>query len=101
MVSKGDAVWTYSSGLAGIIAASAGNDPYRPIQAMVIAALDRMAMRGYAGFFGVVIAGLVLWIAWRVTGTKRGNRAHEEVVGKYGDTESSRGVVGEEDPGNP
>lgn len=35
---KGDAFWTYSSGLAGIIAASAGNDLYHPIQAMFIAA---------------------------------------------------------------
>jgi ammonia channel protein AmtB len=83
MVSKGDAFWTYSSGLAGIIAASAGNDLYHPIQAMVIAglgvvfmyklhyyverkfkiddAVGAVAVHGYAGFFGVVIAGFVLW----------------------------------------
>ena len=83
IVSKGDAFWTYSSGLAGIIAASAGNDLYHPIQAMIIAALGvvfmykvhywvertfkvddavgAVAVHGYAGFFGVVVAGFVLW----------------------------------------
>jgi len=83
VISKGDAFWTYSSGLAGIIAASAGNDLYHPIHAMIIAALGvvfmyklhyfvekkfkiddavgAVAVHGYAGFFGVVIAGFVLW----------------------------------------
>jgi ammonia channel protein AmtB len=83
IVSKGDPFWTYSSGLAGIIAASAGNDLYHPIQALVIAglgvvfmyklhyyverkykiddAVGAVAVHGYAGFFGVVIAGFVLW----------------------------------------
>lgn len=83
LISKGDAFWTYSSGLAGIIAASAGNDLYHPIQALIIAALGvvfmykmhffmertfkiddavgAVAVHGYAGFFGVVIAGFVLW----------------------------------------
>ena len=82
-ISKGDAFWTYSSGLAGIIAASAGNDLYHPIQAMFIAiigvivmykmhyymerrfkiddAVGAVAVHGYAGFFGVVIAGFMLW----------------------------------------
>ena len=83
LVSKGDAYWTYSAGLAGIIAASAGNDLYHPIQAMLIAALGvvfmykmhywverrfkvddavgAVAVHGYAGFFGVVVCGFVLW----------------------------------------
>lgn len=83
IVSKGDAFWTYSSGLAGIIAASAGNDLYHPIQAMIVAALGvvfmynlhyfverrfkvddavgAVAVHGYAGFFGVVVAGFLLW----------------------------------------
>ena len=83
LVSKGDAFWTYSSGLAGIIAASAGNDLYHPIQAMFVAAagvffmykmhywvernfqiddaVGAVAVHGYAGFFGVVIAGFMLW----------------------------------------
>ena len=39
VVSKGDAFWTYSAGLAGIITASAGNDLYHPIQAMLIGML--------------------------------------------------------------
>ncbi len=82
-ISKGDPFWTYSAGLAGIIAASAGNDLYHPIQAMIIAivgvifmykmhgwverrfkvddAVGAVAVHGYAGFFGVVIAGFVLW----------------------------------------
>jgi ammonia channel protein AmtB len=82
-ISKGDAFWTYSAGLAGIIAASAGNDLYHPIQAMIIAivgviimykmhyyverrfkiddAVGAVAVHGYAGFFGVVIAGFMLW----------------------------------------
>ena len=83
MVSKGDAFWTYSGGLAGIITASAGNDLYHPIQALVIGglgtylmyelhywverrfkiddAVGAVAVHGYAGFIGVVIAGVVLW----------------------------------------
>jgi ammonium transporter, Amt family len=83
IVSKGDAYWTYSSGLAGIIAASAGNDLYHPLQALIIAgigvaiiyklhfwvertfkiddAVGAVAVHGYAGFYGVVMAGFVLW----------------------------------------
>lgn len=83
VVSKGDAFWTYSLGLAGIITASAGNDLYHPIQAMFVAvigaviayklhywverrfklddAVGAVAVHGYAGFAGVVIAGFVLW----------------------------------------
>jgi ammonia channel protein AmtB len=83
MVSKGDAFWTYSGGLAGIITASAGNDLYHPIQAMLIGAVGTflmykihywvertfkiddavgaVAVHGYAGFIGLVIAGFVLW----------------------------------------
>src|SRR5680860_1184924 len=83
LVSKGDAFWTYSGGLAGIITASAGNDLYHPIQAFIIGgvgiwiayylhfwvektfkiddAVGAVAVHGYAGFLGVVIAGFVLW----------------------------------------
>ncbi len=83
IVSRGDPFWTYSSGLAGIIAASAGNDLYHPIHAMIIAAggvwfmynmhywvertfkvddaVGAVAVHGYAGFFGVVVAGFFLW----------------------------------------
>ena len=83
IISKGDAFWTYSSGLAGIIAASSGNDLYHPIEAMIIAglgvvfmyklhfwverkfkiddAVGAVAVHGYAGWFGVVICGFVLW----------------------------------------
>ena len=83
MVSKGNAFWTYSGGLAGIITASAGNDLYHPIQAMIIGgvgtflayklhfwvenrfkiddAVGAVAVHGYAGFIGLVICGFVLW----------------------------------------
>ncbi len=83
LISKGDAFWTYSGGLAGVICASSGNDLYHPIQAMLIAAVGvvvvykmhfwverkfkiddavgAVAVHGYGGFFGVVAAGFVLW----------------------------------------
>ena len=83
VVSKGDAFWTFSGGLAGLIAASAGNDLYHPLQALLIGAVGcliayklhfwverkfkiddavgAVAVHGYAGFFGVVIAGFLLW----------------------------------------
>ena len=81
--SKGNAFWTYSAGLCGIIGASAGNDLYHPIQAMLIGAIvpficyklhnwvenrfkiddavGAVAVHGYGGFLGVVIAGFMLW----------------------------------------
>jgi Amt family ammonium transporter len=83
IVSKGDPFWTYSLGLAGVIGASAGNDLYHPIQAMFIGggaalvaykmhywverrfriddAVGAVAVHGYAGFYGVVVAGFMLW----------------------------------------
>ena len=83
VVSKGDAFWTFSGGLAGIITASAGNDLYHPIQAMIIGAIGvvivyklhywverkfkiddavgAVAVHGYAGVVGLIIAGFVLW----------------------------------------
>jgi ammonia channel protein AmtB len=83
IVSKGDPFWTFSCGLAGIIAASAGNDLYHPIQAMLVGAIvaaiiykmhywveqrfkiddavGAVAVHGYAGFLGVVAAGILLW----------------------------------------
>ncbi len=83
IVSKGDPFWTYSSGLAGIIAASAGNDLYHPLQSMIIAAaavpvmyklhywvenrykiddaVGAVAVHGYAGVFGLVVCGFMLW----------------------------------------
>ncbi len=81
-IAKGDPFWTYSSGLAGIIAASAGNDLYHPIQAMIIGmigvvisyklhywverkfkiddAVGAVAVHGYAGVVGLIICGFVL-----------------------------------------
>jgi ammonia channel protein AmtB len=81
--SKGNAFWTYSAGLCGIIGASAGNDLYHPVQAMLIGAIvpyicyklhywvehkfkiddavGAVAVHGYGGFLGVVIAGFMLW----------------------------------------
>jgi ammonia channel protein AmtB len=81
--SKGDPFWTFSAGLCGIIGASAGNDLYHPIQAMLIGAIvpfiayklhyfverrfkiddavGAVAVHGYGGFLGVVIVGFMLW----------------------------------------
>ncbi len=83
IVSKADPYWTFSGGLAGVIATSAGNDLYHPIQAMLISAIivviiykmhywverrfkiddavGAVAVHGYAGFLGVCAAGFVLW----------------------------------------
>lgn len=83
IVSRGNPFWTYSGGLAGIITASAGNDLYHPIQALFIGAIGALiayqlhywverrfkiddavgavAVHGYAGSAGLVIAGFVLW----------------------------------------
>ena len=83
VISNGDAFWTYSGGLAGIIAASAGNDLYHPVQAFFIGAIvpciaykmhyfmertfkiddavGAVAVHGYCGFIGVVVAGFMLW----------------------------------------
>ena len=83
LVSKEDPFWTYSSGLAGIITASAGNDLYHPLQAMIIGAIGvyvaykmhywverkfkiddavgAVAVHGYAGVVGLIICGFMLW----------------------------------------
>ena len=83
IVSRGDAFWTYSGGLCGVIGASAGNDLYHPLQALLIGAfvpvvcyklhlwverrfkiddaVGAVAVHGYGGFLGVVIAGFMLW----------------------------------------
>jgi ammonia channel protein AmtB len=83
VVSKGDAFWTFSGGLAGIITASAGNDLYHPIQAMLVGAVGvvivyklhywverrfklddavgAVAVHGYSGVIGLIIAGFLLW----------------------------------------
>ena len=83
VVSKGNAYWTYSGGLTGLISASAGNDFYHPVIALIIAAagtvmayklhywverkfkiddaVGAVAVHGYCGLFGGVIAGFALW----------------------------------------
>lgn len=83
LISKADPFWTFSGGLAGIIATSAGNDLYHPVQAFLLSAVIVMiiyklhfwverrfkiddavgavAVHGYSGFLGVVAAGFLLW----------------------------------------
>lgn len=83
VLSKGDVFWTFSGGLAGVIAASAGNDLYHPLQAFFVGAagttlayklhywvertfklddaIGAVAVHGYTGSFGVIIAGFMLW----------------------------------------
>jgi ammonium transporter, Amt family len=82
-ISKGDPYWTFSCGLAGVISASAGNDLYHPIQAMFVGAgvpiiaykmhywvertfkiddaVGAVAVHGYCGTLGVIVAGFILW----------------------------------------
>ena len=82
-VSKGDPYWTFSGGLAGVITASAGNDLYHPLQAHLVGgfgafcvyklhfwverkfkiddAVGAVAVHGYAGTIGVILAGFLLW----------------------------------------
>jgi len=83
LVSGGNAFWTYSGGLAGLISASAGNDLYHPMIAMAVAvagtvlayymhgfverkfklddAVGAVAVHGYCGVFGGIVAGFLLW----------------------------------------
>ncbi len=83
IVSQGDPFWTFQGGLGGIIAASAGNDLYHPYQAFFVAilgvwcgyklhhwverkfkiddAVGAVAIHGYCGVIGVVVAGFILW----------------------------------------
>jgi ammonia channel protein AmtB len=83
LISGGNAFWTYSGGLAGLISASAGNDFYHPILALAIAsagtflaynlhnfverrfkiddAVGAVAVHGYCGLFGGIVAGFALW----------------------------------------
>jgi len=82
-ISRADPFWTYSGGVAGIIAASAGNDLYHPLQSFLVAgvvvfivyklhfwvesrfkiddAVGAVAVHGYAGVLGLIICGFMLW----------------------------------------
>ncbi|MCS3902038.1 ammonia channel protein AmtB [Methylohalomonas lacus] len=83
IVSNRDPYWTVSCGLAGIIAASAGNDLYHPLIAMFVGIggsviaykmhhyverrfkiddpVGAVAVHGYAGTFGLLACGFLLW----------------------------------------
>lgn len=83
LVSGGNAFWTFSGGLTGLISASAGNDLYHPAVALAIAtvgtvmayklhnwveekfkiddAVGAVAVHGYCGLFGGIVAGFALW----------------------------------------
>jgi ammonia channel protein AmtB len=83
LVSKGDAFWAFSGGLAGVIATSPGNDLYHPVQALLIGfvcvpfaykfavwlerrckiddAVGAVAVHGFTGTLGLIISGFVLW----------------------------------------
>lgn len=47
------------------------------------------------------ILGLVLWILWHIIQTRMESRTYDEEVRKYGDAETLRRLIGEEDPRNP
>jgi ammonia channel protein AmtB len=81
--SKGNPFWIFSGGLAGVIAASAGNDLYHPMQAFLLGfitipiiyklhywvekrfkiddAVGACAVHGYSGVLGLIYAGILLW----------------------------------------
>jgi len=83
LISGGNSFWTYSGGLCGLVSASAGNDYYHPIMALIIAsagtmmayklhnfverrfkiddAVGAVAVHGYCGVFGGIVAGFMLW----------------------------------------
>lgn len=83
LISGGNAFWTFSGGLTGLISASAGNDLYHPVLAFAIAAVGTVmayylhnwqektfklddavgavAVHGYCGVFGGIVAGFALW----------------------------------------
>lgn len=83
VIANRDPYWIFSCGLAGIIAASAGNDLYHPVQAMLVGAIGAtvaykmhhyvenrfklddpvgaVAVHGYAGVTGLFISGFLLW----------------------------------------
>ncbi|WBT39997.1 MULTISPECIES: ammonium transporter [Hyphomicrobium] len=83
MVSGGNAFWTFSGGLTGLISASSGNDLYHPVVAATLAvvgtafgyymhnwvekkyklddAVGAVAVHGYCGVFGGIAAGFLLW----------------------------------------
>jgi ammonia channel protein AmtB len=83
IVSGGNAYWTFSGGLTGLISSSAGNDLYHPAVALAIAsvgtamaytlhnwverkfklddAVGAVAVHGYCGLFGGIVAGFALW----------------------------------------
>lgn len=83
LVSRGNAFWTFSGGLTGLISSSAGNDLYHPAVALAIAAVGTamayklhnwveekfklddavgaVAVHGYCGLFGGIVAGFALW----------------------------------------
>ena len=54
---------------------------------------------GSEGFLWIL--GLVLWILWHVIQSRRENQTYDEEVRKYGDAETLRRLIGEEDPKNP
>jgi len=82
-LSDGDPFWTFSGGLGAVITASAGNDLYYPYQAFFIGgfgvwcayklhhwverrfrvddAVGAVAVHGYCGTIGVIVAGFMLW----------------------------------------
>jgi Amt family ammonium transporter len=83
LLSKGDPYWTFSGGLAGVISSSPANDLYHPYQAFLVGAfgvlclyrlhywverrfkiddaVGAVAVHGYAGTVGVIVAGFLLW----------------------------------------
>ncbi len=82
-VSRGQPDWTLAGSIGGLAAASAGNDLYHPLQALLVGglgmwvayhahqtlerrfrlddAMRTVALHGAAGVFGLVVCGVMLW----------------------------------------
>ena len=49
----------------------------------------------------LVIIGVAAWIVWHVIQATRENRDYEDQIRKYGDPESLKRLIAEEDPKHP
>ena len=49
----------------------------------------------------LVVVGVVAWLVWHMVQAKRENQAYEEEIKRFGDAESLRKMIDEEDPRQP
>lgn len=51
--------------------------------------------------FVLVIIGVAGWIAWHIIQTRMENKTYQDEVRRFGDAETLKKMVGQEDPRNP